>query len=88
MALEIGGAQPAHINVVTSEEGLAAKARQKVLDFYNRISDATTPGEVMRMTDEAEWRDLIAWLDMKGYARTKDALIARVKESFMRDPTP
>lgn len=76
-----GVAQPALlIGPAMFEDGIAGKARQRILDLWNDLSACLTPDDAVAFCGGKDWLAAIKWLDENGHARTRAALIARGNE--------
>lgn len=76
------GTQPAefHIGPAMSADGITGKARQRILDLWNGLSECPTRADVIGYCGSEPWLAALKWLDEQGHARTRAALVARGSE--------
>lgn len=76
------GQQPVTLLIgpAMSDDGIDGKARQRILDVWNDLSACLTSRDAAVYSATPTWQSALAWLDQRGYARTREVLVARANE--------
>lgn len=76
------GQQPVALLIgpAMADDGIDGKARQRILDVWNDLSACLTSRDAAVYSATPTWQSALAWLDQRGYARTREVLVARANE--------